>query len=157
MEFEVGSVRVRVAGSEVKVEGREGVVDWVRLPDGRHSILIEGRVYDLLADVSDGACTVAGRAGTHILQIRDPRRLEISRGFEPEQAGMLRILAEMPGKVIRVLVREGETVAIDQGLLVIEAMKMQNEIRAPKSGVVRSIGVAAGRAVNSGAFLLSLE
>ena len=63
----------------------------------------------------------------------------------------------MPGKVVRVLVKEGDTVEFGQGLLVLEAMKMQNEIRAPKSGIVRGIGVSAGATVNTGQFLLSLE
>jgi biotin carboxyl carrier protein len=73
------------------------------------------------------------------------------------QAGLQRLCAEMPGKVIRVLVREGDAVVYEQGLLVIEAMKMQNEIRAPKAGTIKAVGVAAGRTVNTGDFLLSLE
>ena len=67
------------------------------------------------------------------------------------------MVAEMPGKVIRLLCEVGDEVALDQGLVVIEAMKMQNEIRAPKSGVVKEIGVEEGKRVNSGDFLLSLE
>ncbi len=132
-------------------------LDWVKLPDGGYSILVEGRVYDLTADLSDNSCTVTGRAGVHVLQIRDPRRLDASRTVEQGQAGPQRMVAEMPGKVIRVLVREGETVNLDQGLLVIEAMKMQNEIRASRTGLVKAIGVAAGQTVNSGDFLISLE
>jgi pyruvate carboxylase subunit B len=63
----------------------------------------------------------------------------------------------MPGKVVRILVDVGDSVNFDQGLLVLEAMKMQNEIRAPKSGVVKEIGVVEGKAVNSGDLLVSLE
>jgi pyruvate carboxylase subunit B len=63
----------------------------------------------------------------------------------------------MPGKIIRVLVQEGETVAHDQSLLVLEAMKMQNEIRSPKSGIVKEVAVAGGITVNTGDFLLSIE
>ncbi len=157
MEIEVGRARVLVTGSAVRVEGREGAIDWVRMTDGRYSIIVDGRVYDLAADVNEETCTVSGRAGVHALQVRDPRRLDSSRTLEQGQSGLQRLHAEMPGKVIRVLVREGETVACDQGLLVIEAMKMQNEIRAPKAGIVKSIGVVAGRTVGSGEFLLSLE
>ncbi len=155
MDLEVGSVRVRITGSVVSVEGR--VVDCIRLPDGGYSVLIDRRVYDLAAQADGETCTVVGRSGTHTLQVSDPRRLDSQRSVEQGQAGLQRIQAEMPGKVIRVLVREGETVACDQGLLVIEAMKMQNEIRAPKSGIVKSIGVSAGQTVNSGEFLVSLE
>jgi len=56
----------------------------------------------------------------------------------------------MPGKVVRVLVNEGESVTAGQGLLVIEAMKMQNEIRSPKSGVVEKLSAAEGQAVTAG-------
>jgi pyruvate carboxylase subunit B len=63
----------------------------------------------------------------------------------------------MPGKVIRVLVKPGDKVCYDQGLLVLEAMKMQNEIRAPKAGIVKDIGVQPGGTVGAGDFLISLE
>jgi pyruvate carboxylase subunit B len=76
---------------------------------------------------------------------------------EEGPAGLLRMRAEMPGKIVRVLVREGESVAYDQGLLVLEAMKMQNEIRAPKSGTIKEVAVTGGITVNTGDFLLSIE
>ena len=63
----------------------------------------------------------------------------------------------MPGKVIRLLIKPGDSVSCDQGLLVLEAMKMQNEIRAPKSGVVKDIGVKPGETVSAGDFMVSLE
>ena len=63
----------------------------------------------------------------------------------------------MPGKVVRILVQAGQKVEYEQGLLVLEAMKMQNEIRAPKGGIVKEIGVAEGRPVSTGEFLISLE
>jgi biotin carboxyl carrier protein len=56
----------------------------------------------------------------------------------------------MPGKVVRLLVRAGEVVKVGQGLFVIEAMKMQNEIRSPKSGTVEKLFAAAGQPVNAG-------
>ena len=70
---------------------------------------------------------------------------------------MQRLRAEIPGKVIRVLAGKGEAVAYDQPVLVVEAMKMQNEIRAPKAGIVKEIAVTEGRTVGSGEFLLSIE
>jgi len=71
--------------------------------------------------------------------------------------GRLQLRADMPGKVIRLLVRDGEAVASGQALLVLEAMKMQNEIRSPKAGVVREVAVEAGRTVNSGDLLIAIE
>lgn len=138
-------------------DGRAAGCDWVRLPDGKYSILIKGRVYDLRVDPEGDSHLVSGRAGRHAFHVRNPRRLDFSVREEPGHAGPIRLQAEMPGKVTRVLVREGEAVTCDQGLLVLEAMKMQNEIRAPKAGIVRSISVAPGKTVNSGDFLLCVE
>lgn len=142
---------------KVRVEGVEVPCDWMRLPDGHHSLIVKGRVYDFILELSDETGLVVGRDGTQVLHIRDARRPTSGKTMESGQSGLQRIKADMPGKVVRILVAEGETVTCDQGLIVLEAMKMQNEIRAPKSGVVREIGVAAGKAVNTGEFLLSLE
>jgi acetyl/propionyl-CoA carboxylase alpha subunit len=154
-------IPVEIRGGEKKgtvfVSGREVSCDCVRLPDGRYSILMDGRVFDMTTELSGEACLVTGNAGTFQLRILDPRGLAPLRAVEVGPPGLQRLVAEMPGKVLRVLVKPGDTVAYDQGLLVIEAMKMQNEIRAPKSGVVKEIAVAEGRAVSSGDFLLSLE
>jgi acetyl/propionyl-CoA carboxylase alpha subunit len=141
----------------VTVNGEEAACDWVRLADGHYSLIVGGRVFDFIIELSEGTCTVTGRDGCQTMRIFDARRLMRTRELEFGQSGLQRLKADMPGKVVRVLVREGDSVAFDQGLLVLEAMKMQNEIRAPKSGVVREIGVASGTAVNTGQFLLSLE
>ena len=60
------------------------------------------------------------------------------------------VLAPMPGKIVRVLVKTGDSVQAGQGLLVVEAMKMQNEIRAPKSGTIDRLAVVEGQTVNAG-------
>jgi len=67
------------------------------------------------------------------------------------------ILAPMPGKIIRVLVQAGEKVEAGQGLLVVEAMKMQNEIRSPKSGTVERLLVKEGQPVNAGEILAWID
>ncbi len=145
-----GSRRVRIADQEADC-------DWVRLPDGSYSLILDGRVYDVSVSLDTDTCTVAGRAGHHQLRIYDPRRLSGRTRPEHSQAGLRRVCAEMPGKVVRLLVKQGDKVSYDQGLLVLEAMKMQNEIRAPKNGVVSEIGVRDNSAVNTGDFLLSIE
>jgi len=141
----------------VRVGDREANCNWKRLSDEQYSLILDGHVYDLSVDFDTDSCSVAGRAGTYHFHISDPRRLSHQQDIEEGQAGLQRICAEMPGKVIRLLVKQGDSVAYDQGLLVLEAMKMQNEIRAPKSGVVKEIGAPDGLAVNSGDFLLSIE
>ncbi len=154
-------LEIDVAGStdkrRIRIGDREVECDWVRLPNGQYSLILDGRVYDLSLELDTDSCSVAGPRGIHQFRISDPRRLGQQPDVEGGAAGLQRICAEMPGKVIRLLVRKGDKVAYDQGLLVLEAMKMQNEIRAPKSGVVLEIGVQDGRAVGTGDFLLSIE
>ncbi len=152
-------VEITSAGGvrRVTLNGEEVPCDWVRLADGHFSLIIGGRVADFIIEPSGDACTVVGRDGQRTMQISDARRLSTGREVEFGPSGLQQLKAEMPGKVVRVLVKEGDSVEYDQGLLVLEAMKMQNEIRAPKSGVVREIGVTAGTAVNTGQFLVSLE
>ncbi len=141
----------------VSMDGRDIPYDWVRLPDGHHSLIIGGRVYDFLIEFSNGSCSVIGRNNSYTLLVEDARRRVSTRQAEEGQSGLQRLSADMPGKVVRVLVKAGDSVAYDQGLLVLEAMKMQNEIRAPKKGTVKDIAVTPGKAVNTGDFLLSLE
>jgi acetyl/propionyl-CoA carboxylase alpha subunit len=163
LEIDCGKqqMKVEVSGApgswKVTVDGKEVPSDWVPLPNGHVSLILDGRVYDFLIDFSGDSCSVFGRGGSYALRVSDSRRLRPQREVEEGLAGLQRLSAEMPGKVVRILVKQGDTVAYDQGLLVLEAMKMQNEIRAPKSGTVRDIGVAPGKAVTTGEFLLSLE
>jgi acetyl/propionyl-CoA carboxylase alpha subunit len=163
LEIDCGKQRIKVEvrgahGSwKVAVDGKAVPCDWVALPNGHASLILDGCVYDFLIEAAGDGCSVIGRGGTHALRVTDARRLRPQREVEEGVAGLQRLTAEMPGKVVRILVKEGDTVSYDQGLLVLEAMKMQNEIRAPKSGLVKTIGVTPGKAVSTGEFLLSLE
>jgi acetyl/propionyl-CoA carboxylase alpha subunit len=142
---------------KVLLDGREVLYDYVKLQNGNYSLIIDGRVYDIFVELSDDGCSVSTREGVFRLRITDHRRIGAGGRGEVGVSGLQRMVAEMPGKIIRLLCKVGDEVALDQGLVVIEAMKMQNEIRAPKSGVVKEIGVEEGKAVSSGDFLLSLE
>ena len=144
-------------GERIFLDGQALVCDWVRLKDGSYSLILQGRSYELIAEVSGEVCTIESSEGILDLRITDQRRMISTRPIEARRKGLQRIVAEMPGKVVRILVRPGESVSIEQGLLVLEAMKMQNEIRSPQSGTIREVGVVEGKAVNSGDFLLSLE
>jgi pyruvate carboxylase subunit B len=141
----------------VWVDGIATAASWTRIDGRGYSLVVDGRVFDLSVAFSGDSCTVAGRGGAVELRIVDPRHLESAHEVEPGGAGIVRIRSEMPGKVVRVLVRPGDTVAFGQGLLVLEAMKMQNEITAPRRGTVREVAAVEGRAVASGEFLVSLE
>ena len=131
--------------------------DWVRISEGHYCLIIDGKVFDLFVEGVGSLFSVSGREGQCKLEVHDARAWREYGSFEEGAAGMQRLHAEMPGKIIRVLVKTGDAVACDQALLVVEAMKMQNEIRAPKAGTIREIAVAEGKTVNSGEFLLSVE
>lgn len=92
------------------------------------------------------------------VSIVDPReQLTRRRTAVSTEAGPRSIVSPMPGRIVKVLVREGDTVAAQQGLIVVEAMKMENELRAPRAGRVTSVKVVEGTSVERGAVLIVME
>ena len=89
-------------------------------------------------------------------EIEDPREWKRS-GRSADVQGRLSITAPMPGKVVRVLAAVGDQVIAGQGLIVVEAMKMQNEMKAPRDGRVSAIEVKENDSVNAGAVLVTIE
>jgi biotin carboxyl carrier protein len=90
------------------------------------------------------------------VEVRDPRSLR-GRTRAGDHHGTKKITAPMPGKVVRLLVREGDKVEPGAGVAVVEAMKMQNEIKSPKKGTVQKILIGEGAAVNAGDVLAIVE
>ncbi len=163
LEISSGDVKVcieipsRGRSGPIRIGGEEVICDCVRLPDGSYSLILNGRVYGLSVALDSDFCTVTGASGKYRVRLTDPRRLGVRSRADEAQSGMQRIRADMPGKVIRVLVKPGDAVACDQALLVLEAMKMQNEIRASRSGTVKELRVREGKTVASGDLLITLE
>jgi biotin carboxyl carrier protein len=100
----------------------------------------------------DGSLQLQTSREELVAEVFDPRAWR-GRHSAAEAEGRQQIVAPMPGKIVRVLVREGELVEAGQGLLVVEAMKMQNEIRSPKSGTVERVLAQEGQPVNAGEIL----
>ena len=90
------------------------------------------------------------------VEIVDPRAVR-RRGASGTVEGRQTLTAAMPGKVVRVLVSEGDTVEAGQGIVVVEAMKMQNEVKSPKAGTVVKIAASEGSTVNAGELLAVVE
>jgi biotin carboxyl carrier protein len=90
------------------------------------------------------------------VELRDPRSLR-GRSRATDDQGPKKITAPMPGKVVRLLLREGDEVEAGAGVAVVEAMKMQNEIKSPKKGTIQKILVTEGAAVNAGDLLAVVE
>ncbi|MBI2150283.1 MAG: acetyl-CoA carboxylase biotin carboxyl carrier protein subunit, partial [Acidobacteria bacterium] len=100
---------------------------------------------------------VVSLAGSRIaVEILDARTA-LRRAAHQAHAGVVHIRAPMPGKVVKLLVAEGAEVEANQGIVILEAMKMQNEIKAPKKGVVSKLGVTEGAAVNSGDLIATMD
>ena len=145
-----------------KLNGREILLDAVQLTENSLSMLIGGRSFriqrEIGGDTNGGDAQrvfVGGRS--YEVTVRDARSLRSRKGVVAADAGPLKVKASMPGKVVRVLTKPGDSVQAGTGILVIEAMKMQNELKAPKTGVVKKINVAEGAAVDAGQALAEVE
>lgn len=100
---------------------------------------------------------VSMRGFSYPIKLTDPKRLRSAQSGAQQDKGAAQIVAPMPGKVVRVLVEAGVQVEAGAGILVVEAMKMQNEMKAPKAGQVVSIHAQAGSTVNAGDVLAIIE
>jgi biotin carboxyl carrier protein len=135
------------------VDGVPHFADVAAVEPNVYSVLIEGRSVDVTID-GDGHVWVGSTRLS--VEIHDPRKW--SRGHAADAAhGAIAIKAAMPGKVVAVLVDVGEAIETGKGVLVVEAMKMQNELKSPKAGVVQAIRVRAGDSVAAGQVLVVVE
>ena len=153
----------------------------IKLEEGRISAEIGNRVYELeVREIEPDCylfflhqnvheCRVSERAAekevfdvsirgrSHAVTIVDPKRLRSGQNSDRYHHGAAEIRAPMPGKVVRVHTEAGETVEKGAGVIVVEAMKMQNEMKSPRAGLVVSINVQAGDTVNAGDVLAVIE
>ena len=152
----------------------------LRREGARVSAEVDGRVYSL--EVHNPASGVfLLRSGTNVYHCRveaggrpevlnvslrerdyaihfiDPKRLRGSQSSGAHDHGAVQIVASMPGKVVRLLVKVGSQVEAGAGIVVVEAMKMQNEMKSPKAGVVTSLSAIEGATVNAGDVLAEIE
>lgn len=142
------------AGWECGVDGEPLAADVVEVRPGAFSILVGGQAFEVHVERDDEHYRVHSRGTDLVVAVEDPRRWRGSRTGGLAAEGRQEIQAPMPGKVIEVLVEEGQGVEAGQGLVVVEAMKMQNAIPAPKKGVVERVLVQAGDTVEHGHPLL---
>jgi biotin carboxyl carrier protein len=155
-------VEIRCQGSRVfaTVDGRKYELELQRVSDQAYLMIDEGRVCECRVDgrlESGRQVAVIVGANRHAITLIDPKRLRSASGAAGPGEGAARIVAPMPGKVVRLLVAAAQEVEAGQGLVVVEAMKMQNEMKSPKSGTIVSINVAVGATVNGGDLLAVVE
>jgi biotin carboxyl carrier protein len=154
------TIDVRRSGDrwQVTVDGRPVEVD-LAMAGGRLSLLIDQRSYEV---------AVERRTAADVLVHVNGREVPVALGRRGSAAapagaaaglaaGPAAITAPMPGRVVKLLVKAGDPVAVRQGVIVVEAMKMENELRAPRAGTVRELRVAEGALVEAGATLAVIE
>jgi biotin carboxyl carrier protein len=148
-------VVAEVGGRRYEVEARE-------LGAGEYLLTNEGRVYECHVSASQGAqgrgaLVVAVGTSDYDVMLTDPKHLRGAHAAGGHDGGRAQINAPMPGKVVRVLVEAGQAVEAGAGLVVVEAMKMQNELKSPKAGTVAEVRVEPGATVNAGDVLVVIE
>jgi len=138
----------------VRIDGAVVNTDAVQIAPNTISVLLDGKAFEIHVTPSYNG-TVKLQSGPHefVAELRDPRAWQGRKHGAAELEGRQQIVAPMPGKVVRVLVKAGDEVEAGQGLVVVEAMKMQNEIRSPKTGKVERLQVKEGQPVNAGELL----
>jgi biotin carboxyl carrier protein len=146
------------SGWRVTLDGQLVDGDAVEISPYTLSVLLNGESHEIrITPIPGGKLKLQSGAHEFTAEVIDPRSWSGRRHGHVEAEGRQPIVAPMPGKVARVLVKAGERVEAGQGLLVVEAMKMQNEIRSPKSGTVEHVLAREGQPVTAGEVLAWVE
>ncbi|MCA1630838.1 MAG: biotin/lipoyl-binding protein [Acidobacteria bacterium] len=143
-----------------EIDGRAYELEARETERGAYLLVLGGRVYECRVEDGRGAggaskVEVGGRA--YEVSLFDPRKLRAAGAGGAQNQGRAVVAASIPGKVVRVLVEEGAMVEAGDGLVVVEAMKMQNELKSPKAGTVTELRARAGATVNAGDVLVVVE
>jgi biotin carboxyl carrier protein len=152
-EIDINEERVLVDGERIDVDLMQ-----IGFPE-LYSLLYNGRSYELLIEAERFQYSVSLRGDQYQIQIEDERtrRLNAGRKKEALPAGEMAVKAPIPGLVVKILVDEGEAAAEGQPLLILEAMKMENEIRSPRDCVVKKVEVEPGQRVEQNAALIIID
>ena len=151
-------VNLRDGYPEVTIQNRTPHLDIVRLSTYSYSLLVDGHSYLLSIRPSRDGFIVDLRRRTYFVRLRDETDLTIERlGMKNSSRNYSgQVLAPIPGLITSLAVSEGEQVAAGDQLLVLEAMKMENEIASPMNGVIKTVHVSVGMAVEKGTVLIDL-
>jgi len=155
-------VNLRIEGSRVFAELGNQIYELTiqRADNGRLLLSSESEVFDCRVDGefrSGAPFDVSVGANRYSVVLIDPKRLRSAAAVGAQAGGAARLTAPMPGKVVRILAEIGAEVVAGDGVIVVEAMKMQNEMKSPKAGKVVAINVAVGATVNGGDVLAVIE
>ena len=149
-EIEINEDGVVVDGETITVDLRQSGVTQL------YSLLLDGASFEILIEETQQSYDVTLRGEQFSVQVEDERtrRLNAGRQGPALPQGDLTVRAPIPGLIVQVLVQDGDEIIEDQPLMILEAMKMENEIRAMRSGIVRKVEVSAGQSVEQDAVLM---
>jgi biotin carboxyl carrier protein len=145
------------SGWKCKLDGKDFPADVSFPQPGVLSILVNGKSYEVKQQAAQGETGIVIGQELFNVVVSDPRSLAARRRASDDVHGVRKITAPMPGKVVRILAPVGTAVEAGQAVLVIEAMKMQNELKSPKKGTVKKLNVSEGAAVEAGQALAEVE
>ena len=141
---------------KVRLDGREIQVSCFPL-NGALSLIVNGKSFEVRCERTADALQVALRGAIFECAVSDPRSLRTRKKTGLADSGEQKLTASMPGKVVRIIAAVGDQIKAGQGILVIEAMKMQNEVRSPKEGQLKKLLVRQGANVLAGEVLAIIE
>jgi len=146
------SIQIDRSGAQMqcRIDGRDVASNVVAIQPGIYSILIGGAAFEARVESGPRELHIYIGGREYSAEVSDPRQWRHGRNEIAPAEGHQQIIAPMPGKVVRVMVQAGEAVVAGQGLLVVEAMKMQNEIKSPRAGTVERISTSEGQTINAG-------
>jgi len=142
---------------ECTLDGEKIMVDAVIARPNVMSVIIDGQAFEVKRERTATDLHFWVKSARFAVEVRDPRSLRSRRAAAGGVEGPQKVHAPMPGKIVRILAAAGTPVAAGQGVLVIEAMKMQNELKSPKDGVVKQVVVTEGASVTAGEVLAIVE
>jgi biotin carboxyl carrier protein len=142
------------SGWKITLDGQPIEANAAEIHSNLISLLLGGQSNEIhIVQLPDGQLKMQTGLQEFTAEVADPRAWRGRKHGALEAEGLQQVIAPMPGKVVRLLVQTGDKVETGQGLLVVEAMKMQNEIHSPKSGTVERLMVKEGQPVNAGEVL----
>lgn len=132
------------------IDGRSVTADVAEIVPGTYSILIGESAIEVRVEETPTGLRVVSPHAEHLMTVRDPRKWSRNHSAGLGSEGRQQIVAPMPGKVVRILLNAGDHVEAGRGIMVVEAMKMQNEVRSPKSGTIERLLVKEGQTIAAG-------
>jgi biotin carboxyl carrier protein len=154
-EFEFEDLKAN--GCVIRLGEHSFQLDVCRVGTHSFSVLIGSRVFDFDVTPEGEDLILSSRTGAWRVNLVDEKRRAARASLGRQLSGRVELKAMMPGRVVNVLVNPGDQIEAEHGVLTVEAMKMENEIRSPKAGKVVEVRVTAGQTVEKGEILAIIE